>query len=321
MAGTLFGIGLSQQHNINGVPMSGALLFLYEANTSAPVVAYQSPGLVAGQELPWPIEADSSGRIPAFWLDDGAYRARLTDADGVVQLDEQNILAIGAGGDVTVPSTPDAALLTTGDVLWRPVNTTKTGWVRLNGRTMGNATSGASERANADTQTLFEYLWANFSNTLAPVSGGRGGSAAADYAASKTVTLLDMRARAPFGVDDMGNSALGAYGSVTFGVGNGTTGGASGGSHVRVITTAQLPAHNHAVNITDPGHTHPQDTRTMLNQAGGTANNAQGAVAGQNNGVTQSATTGITASSSNTGGGAVFEAANPFMLGTWYMRL
>jgi microcystin-dependent protein len=318
MAGTLFGLGLSQQNDVNGVPMSGCLLFIYDANTSTPVTAYDNPGLEAGGELPWPIEANSSGRIPAFWLDDGAYRARLTDADGVVQFDEGSILAVGAGGDVTIPSTPDAAILTTGDVLWRPVNTTKTGWVRLNGRTIGNATSGASERANADTQTLFEYLWANFSDSLCLVSGGRSGSAATDYAASKTISLLDMRTKAPFGVDDMGNSAAGGFVGVTFVVGNATTGGAQGGGATKTLSTAQLPAHSHTV--TDPGHIHNLANGGSV-ASGGTSPAVFGA-GGSGGQLTSiaSATTGITATN-NAGSGTAVDAMNPFMLGTWYIRL
>jgi hypothetical protein len=318
MAGTLFGIGLSQQHDINGVPMSGCLLFLYEANTSAPVVAYQSPGLVVGQELPWPIVADSSGRIPAFWLDDGAYRARLTDADGVVQFDEQNILAIGAGGDVTVPSTPDAALLTTGDVLWRPVNATKTGWVRLNGRTMGSAISGASERANADCQALFEYLWANFTDTFCLVSTGRGASANADWLANKTISLLNMRNKAPFGLDDMGNSAAGGFSGVTFAAGNATTGGSSGGGATKTLSTAQLPAHSHT--ITDPGHIHNLANGGSVASGGTSPPVFGGGGSGGQLTSIASATTGITATN-NAGSGTAVDAMNPFMLGTWYMRL
>jgi hypothetical protein len=33
------------------------------------------------------------------------------------------------------------------------------GFVRCNARTIGSATSGGTERQNADTQALFEYLW------------------------------------------------------------------------------------------------------------------------------------------------------------------
>jgi microcystin-dependent protein len=317
MAGTLFGIGLSQQHDVNGVPMSGCLLYLYEANSSIPVIAYRDTGLTAGQELPWPVEADSNGRIPAFWLPDGSYRARLTDSSGVVQFDELNILALGpssGGGGGGSPADPNS-LATTGDVWWRPVNTTRTGWVRLNGRTLGNSTSGATERANADTQSLYEYLWASFSDTLCPVVTGRGASAALDYTASKAITLLDMRGRGAFGLDDMGASAAGVFSGITFDVGASTTGGSSGGDATHTLTTAQIPAHTHT--LTDPGHTHTFTNNPSSGTEGGAAGNATRNIDVSAN--TGSSTTGVTIASA--GGGAGHPTISPFLLGTWYMRL
>lgn len=74
-----------------------------------------------------------------------------------------------------------------------------TGWLNLQGGTIGNAASGAGARANADTAALFAYLWNNLSNSVAPVSGGRGANAAADFAANKTITLPDWRNRKPMG--------------------------------------------------------------------------------------------------------------------------
>jgi len=73
--------------------------------------------------------------------------------------------------------------------------TADTGWVRLNGKTLGNAASGATERADADTAALFAYLWNNLADAQAAVSGGRTGSAAADYALNKTIALPSARDR------------------------------------------------------------------------------------------------------------------------------
>lgn len=90
---------------------------------------------------------------------------------------------------------------TTGDVkmTWKTV--ADSGWVLWNDGTIGSAASTATTRANADTEYLFTLLWNNVSDTWAPVSGGRGGSAAADFAANKTLML-------PRGV----GRAMGIYG-------------------------------------------------------------------------------------------------------------
>jgi microcystin-dependent protein len=73
------------------------------------------------------------------------------------------------------------------------------GWRLLNGSTIGSASSGATY-ANAAAKNLFTFLWTNLSNTVAPVSSGRGASAAADWTANKTLTLPDARGRSIIGV-------------------------------------------------------------------------------------------------------------------------
>ncbi len=62
------------------------------------------------------------------------------------------------------------------------------GWILWIDSTIGSATSGA-DYANADAQNLFTKLWTNCANAQCPVSGGRGASAAADWAANKTLSL------------------------------------------------------------------------------------------------------------------------------------
>lgn len=63
------------------------------------------------------------------------------------------------------------------------------GFVYMNDGTIGNAASGGTTRANADTENLFIWLWENTSNNYCPVSGGKGANAAADFAANKTIRI------------------------------------------------------------------------------------------------------------------------------------
>ena len=77
-----------------------------------------------------------------------------------------------------------------------------TGWLECNGtNSVGNASSNATGRANADTATLFSYLWGNFDNTTCAVqdssgvAASRGASAAADFAANRRILLPDTRER------------------------------------------------------------------------------------------------------------------------------
>lgn len=117
------------------------------------------------------------------------------------------------------------------------------GYVMLDGLTIGNRASAATAINGASTamKNLYLHLWNNLANTEAPVSGGRGASALADFNANKTLTLADLRGRLPVGRDPTSLRITGA-----------TVLGASGGSESvststaqTSISIAQLPLHNH----------------------------------------------------------------------------
>jgi hypothetical protein len=119
--------------------------------------------------------------------------------------------------------------------------------VMIGGRTIGNAASGGTERANADTEALFIGLWNNYLNADLPIqdSSGeattRGANAAADYAANKRLPTLDGRGRVIAGLDNMGGTPAGRLSGQTDGV-NGLKMGASGGKELHTLTEPQLPA-------------------------------------------------------------------------------
>lgn len=331
MAGTIPSLSLAQFNDANGLPDRGAKLYLYQAGTSIPVVAYKDNALTSGQEHPFPIVADSYGLIPAFWLDDGDYRVRLTDRNGVVRFDIQSFPALGSSGGGGGGSTTIVSTFETGDVDWQPMAGARAGWVRHNGRTIGSASSGASERANADCESLFTTLWQRHANTICAVSGGRGISASADWAANKTLTLLDLRGKAPAGLDDMGNSAAGAFSGITFTAGDAITAGASGGSATVTLTTAQIPVHGHAAGTltaaTGGGHNHDIPARRSDGEESADDTRLQGGTPAKPSftftsmpiGGTHSHT--ITGSTADAGGGTSHPNMPPFSLGTFYVRL
>lgn len=236
-AGTI-PLSMTQQLDQFGVPLSGCQLYIIQAGTtSTPQNAYKDTALSIPQ--PNPMNCDSSGRLPQFFLADGLIKIRLLDKLGNPQTTLDNILVIGpsagGGAGATIDPTTIAA---TGDLKHAYGTQVITGWVRFNGRTIGNATSGATERANADTQALFLYLWATDPNLT--VSGGRT-TASADYAANKTIALPDARGRALSGLDDMGNAAAGRLTAVGFGAASVTTLGSGGGADNFALALGHLP--------------------------------------------------------------------------------
>jgi hypothetical protein len=251
-------LSMSQQFDTLGKPLSGCKLYIIQAGTtSTPQNAYQDSGLTIAH--PNPLTCDSAGRLPQFFLADGTIKVRLENSNGVNQtfpgggpsgLD--NILVIGPSGGGGGGGTIDATtIFATGDVKSNYGTGPISGWVRLNGRTIGSATSGATERANADCQALFLYLWST--DTALTVSTGRGVSAAADWAANKTITLPDGRGSALAGLDDMGSTTKGTFTGLTaFIRGNATTIGSLLGAARRTLLTANLPPYTPSGFVTAP---------------------------------------------------------------------
>lgn len=80
-----------------------------------------------------------------------------------------------------------AALFSTGDVKYTLKSTADSGWILLNDGTIGSGSSGATTRANADTEDLYTLIWNNCPDQWCPATGGRGANAAADFAANKPI--------------------------------------------------------------------------------------------------------------------------------------
>jgi len=246
-AGTVPGFSLTPQFDLSGKPAPGCRLYIIQAGTvSTPQNAYSDSGLTL--LLPNPLTCDAGARIPQFFVADGAIKLRLTDNNGVQLFVGDNLVVVGAssgGGGGGSPVDP-TTILATGDLKVSYGTGILTGFVRANGRTIGSATSGATERANLDCLALFQYLWGADANLA--VSGGRGASAAADWAANKTIALPDWRGRALAGLDDMGNSAAGRLTATYFGTAA-TALGAAGGAQTSTLLTTNLPPYTPAGSV------------------------------------------------------------------------
>ena len=242
----MINISLTQQLDEFGEPLSGGQLYIIQAGTvSTPQNAYQDEALT--KPTTNPIVLDAAGRIPQFFLADGQIKVRLQDRMGVVKFVADNLLVIGpssggggGGGGAVDPTT----VLQTGDIKIRYDTAILTGFVCLNGLTIGSSTSGATELADPTAQALFQYLWQADPNLA--VSGGRGATSIADWTANKRLTLPDGRARMLATLDGMGNSSVGNWAGVTFsGTGSATTLGSLGGHNNAnvTLTVANLPAY------------------------------------------------------------------------------
>jgi hypothetical protein len=175
----------------NGDPYAGATAYFFDAGTTTPRTVYQDSALSQPHEKG--VTANAVGAFPAVFLPSGDYRLRIETAAAVTIWDIDGISTPifaetggGGGGD-----TPVELLARTGDLKFRYDTSAHSSWVRANGRTIGPAASGASERVNDDCEDLFVYLWATDDNLA--VAGGRGVTATGDWAAAKQLSLPDMR--------------------------------------------------------------------------------------------------------------------------------
>jgi hypothetical protein len=324
LAGTL-PLALVQQFDVDGSPLAGAQLFFFQVGTVATLQnSFQDFGLTIVNTNP--LIADSFGRIPNFYLADGQIHVRLTDASGNVIFDIPNMQVIGpssgeGGGGSTVDPT---SVLSTGDIKFQFTSSTLTGWVMMNALTIGNATSGASQRANADTQNLFTFLWnADPAGTHFPVIGGKGATPAADFSASKQITLPDWRGRGPMGLDNMGAAAAGRIlqSNVTSTGDTPTTPAGTGGESNHTLLLVEAPqgqftfndaVHQHQVGVVNSpifnGSSALIDIPEPTNFPGPSTNV-----------VTSTSATG--ASISDHAGGGAHNNMQGFMLGTWFLKL
>jgi hypothetical protein len=249
-AAGLWPLSYTQRHDANGKTYPGAKAYFYDASTGDPITVYREYSLATPHTNP--VEADGNGVFPGVFIgEEDFYRFRVTTSAGAVISDDATIPNIGpSDGEGGEPPEPVevSALAKTGDIKARYGAGTHVGWLPCNGLTMGSASSGANF-ADGDNEALFVFLWQNDASLA--VVGGRGATAASDWAASKRLTLPDMRGRVLAGLDTMGNAAAGTLPGLD-GIGEAL------GDDAAVLLATEIPqmALSSGLAATAGGHTH-----------------------------------------------------------------
>jgi len=162
----------------------------------------------------------------------------------------------------------------TGDIRVSLTSGPPAGWVSMNDGSIGNAGSGATNRANQDTFQLYKVLWDCVSNTWAPVSTGRGATAIADFIAGKTLTLPRSLGRALAGAGSGSGLSSRSLGEFV-------------GEETHTLTLPEIPSHNHpgsTVNIIISGSGVGAGNNTVIGSGTTTVNvAAQGGGGSHNN--------------------------------------
>jgi hypothetical protein len=129
---------------------------------------------------------------------------------------------------------------------------TADGWINLlNGAQIGSAASGAATLGSPWTFPLYKLTWDTMIDPYAPVIGGRGASADADFLANKKMNLPNPSGR-----------LMGASGS-----GAGVAGknfGEPYGTNTKTLSLANMPAHTHGLHMKGTG----SGTSTIVRDSG-----------------------------------------------------
>lgn len=301
-----------------GERAGGALAYFYVGGTTTPLTVFTADDGTTPH--PWPVVADANGVFPQVFIPYGAYGFRVTTSTGTIISPTVSTVqnpappAGGGGGGIVVQQNQ---ILQTGWVVWLPKDGVENGFVRMNQKTIGNAGSGATERANADTEPLFTWYWNNINNTLAPVSGGRGATPAADFAAGKTITLLPGQDRNLRGMDQMGGASMGLLAGVAFAAGDKDTPGSLLGAARRTLALGNLPIFTPSGTVTGSVTV---NIPTNNNATGSTASPQSGGY-WQGSGFQDTRTISAAFAGNSIGGGQAFDAISPSILGTYYQKL
>jgi microcystin-dependent protein len=118
----------------------------------------------------------------------------------------------------------------------------------------------------------------------------------------------------------MGGSAAGRLtGSNTGNITAPTTLGATGGEENHTSTQGEMPSHTHVATVSDPGHSHTMNTGPFVQNVQQFLANAASSIS-QSNLTDNTATTGITVSNANTGGGGSHNTTPPAMVVNWLIK-
>jgi hypothetical protein len=337
MAGTI-PLSLTQQFDEFGKPLSGGLLYIIQAGTvSTPQNPWQDTNLSI--LMPNPIPLDAAGRVPQFFLADGYIKVRLTDKDGVTQLARDGILVIGpsAGGGGGGAAVDPTTIWQTGMVAVFYGTGQVPGFARANGRSIGNASSGATEAIGNTVLALFQYLYnadpnlplRNSSGGVIPRTGGDA-TASGAWTNARQIDLPDWRGRTISGLSDMGAAdslrLTAAYFNGKDPSGNSiaaTVLGAAGGAESNLLDATKIPpvTFSGTTGNDSPDHTHQYGAPVPGSQK------PNGAGTTPADGTTPTQTGGASTrhqhpfSGAINGGGQAHANVQPTLLTTIYLKL
>ena len=300
-------------------------------NVTAALQNYQVHG------FPDFITTSDNGGTP-YPYDKNAW-VRYSDGNVYFSLQDANV-ALPTDPTMWTMFTVQPAFVTGDTIVWESNVLRTGGWVWCNGLTIGNAGSGATGRANADTLALFTLYWSSFSNAVRPIqnsdgsAGTRGASASADFAANKRLPVADIRGNVVAGADNMGGAA--AAGRLTLAQPQGVNGavlGGSGGEQGHQLSSGENGTHTHGASglgITTTGTPTAQIPLFTPSDGSVPPSSRHSVAVGNDNApigntynasITGSFTFAVTGSVGTSGSGTAHNTVQPTYISNWITKL
>jgi hypothetical protein len=207
----------------------------YVANLSPSITAY-----VAGQKFLVNINATNAG---ASTINFNAVGAKSIVKNGATTLQGGELIS-GRLYTIVYDGTNFQVVNPTPlpEIIAGAHSTARTNEIPLDSQTLSKTTNG--DITGTQYELHYKYLWDNFADGQAPVAGGRGASAQADWNADKAITTPDFRDRVAMGVSSSGSiTTVGDTAGATTVAIQGTV-GATGST---TLSIAQIPAHTHEI--------------------------------------------------------------------------
>lgn len=208
--------------------------------------------------------------------------------------------------------TTTSSFFSTGDVKLTIKSVADAGWVLFDDGTIGSATSGASSRANADTQALFTLIFNNIIDVWAPIFTSGGGattraaqsSAAAAWTANCRISLTKVLGRA-LGVAG-NNGTPGTAGTWLTGQTTGLETHTLSTPEIPVLSATGLVASSNSTSVVNGGVFGGTGQSTLSITGGGNP-----AVVGSSAIAVNTTTTTTISGTINAGGGSAFGIMQP----------